>query len=100
MGDTKIGIIASGIAYQYAREAFGDGASYLKLGMVYPLPVRLIEDFASKVDKLYVIEELDDIFETHSVKEPLISTSFLASSYSSLKYSNTFGNVVSSFLIA
>lgn len=68
MGDTKIGIIASGIAYQYAREAFGDGASYLKLGMVYPLPVRLIEDFASKVDKLYVIEELDDIFETHCKK--------------------------------
>lgn len=68
MGDTKIGIIASGIAYQYAREAFGDNASYLKLGMVYPLPVDLIRDFASKVDTLYVIEELDDIFETHCKK--------------------------------
>ena len=68
MGDTKIGIVASGIAYQYAREAFGDSASYLKLGLVYPLPVKLIADFASKVDKLYVIEELDDIFETHLLK--------------------------------
>ncbi len=68
MGDTKIGIIASGIAFQYAREAFGDKASYLKLGMVYPLPVELIRDFAAKVDKLYVIEELDDIFETHCLK--------------------------------
>lgn len=68
MGDTKIGIIASGIAYQYAKEAFGKNASYLKLGMVYPLPVDLIKDFASKVDTLYVIEELDDIFESHCKK--------------------------------
>lgn len=64
----KIGVIASGIAYQYAKEALGDGASYLKLGMVYPLPVKLIEDFAKTVDTLYVIEELDDIFETHCKK--------------------------------
>jgi len=68
MNDTSIGIVASGIAYQYAKEAFGSKASYLKLGMVYPLPVKLIEDFAAKVDKLYVIEELDDIFETHCKK--------------------------------
>ncbi|MEG2570351.1 MAG: indolepyruvate ferredoxin oxidoreductase subunit alpha [Clostridia bacterium] len=68
MGGTKIGIIASGIAYQYAREAFGDDASYLKLGMVYPLPVKLIENFAKSVDKLYVIEELDDVFEAHCLK--------------------------------
>lgn len=68
MGNTKIGIIASGIAYQYAKEAFGDNASYLKLGMVYPLPVDLIRKFASKVEKLYVVEELDDIFETHCRK--------------------------------
>ncbi len=66
--DKKIGIIASGIAYQYAREAFGDGASYLKLGLVYPLPVRKIEEFAKNVDELFVIEELDDIFETHCRK--------------------------------
>ncbi|MBO5060514.1 MAG: indolepyruvate ferredoxin oxidoreductase subunit alpha [Clostridia bacterium] len=65
MNDTKIGVIASGIAYMYAKEALGDNASYLKLGMVYPMPEKLILDFASKVDKLYVIEELDPIIEDH-----------------------------------
>ena len=65
MNDTKIGVITSGISYMYAKEALGDKASYLKLGMVYPLPEKLIIDFAKKVDKLYVIEELDPIIETH-----------------------------------
>jgi indolepyruvate ferredoxin oxidoreductase alpha subunit len=65
MGDTKIGIIASGTAYQYAKEVMGENASYLKLGMVNPLPVKLISDFAAKVEKLYVIEELDPIIENH-----------------------------------
>ena len=65
MNDTKIGIISSGIAYMYAKEALGDKASYLKLGMVYPLPEKLIRDFAEKVDKLYVIEELDPVIEEH-----------------------------------
>lgn len=68
MGDTKIGVIASGICYQYAKEALGDKASYLKLGMINPLPVKLIKDFATKVDKLYVVEELDDVIETHCLK--------------------------------
>lgn len=68
MHDTKIGVITSGMGYQYAKEALGDSASYLKLGMVFPLPVKLIKDFASKVDKLYVIEELDDFIETHCLK--------------------------------
>lgn len=68
MGDTKIGIITAGISYQYVREVFGDKASYLKLGLINPLPVNLIKDFAAKVDKLYVIEELDDIIETHCKK--------------------------------
>ena len=63
-GSDEIGIIASGIAFQYAREALGDKASYLKLGMVNPLPEKLIRDFAASVKKLYVIEELDDVFET------------------------------------
>ena len=49
----------------YAKEALGDKASYLKLGMVNPLPVKLIEDFAAKVGKLYVIEELDPVIENH-----------------------------------
>ena len=63
--DAKIGVITSGIAYQYAKEALGDSVSYLKLGMVNPLPKQLIKDFASQVDTLYVIEELDDIIEHH-----------------------------------
>jgi len=66
--DTKIGIVTAGIAYQYAKEAFGEGASYLNLGMVYPLPVEKIKAFACKVDRLIIIEELDDILETHCKK--------------------------------
>lgn len=62
MGDTSIGIIASGIAYQYAKEALPN-ASFLKLGMVNPLPQRLIESFAGKVKKLYVVEELEPVLE-------------------------------------
>lgn len=65
MGDVKIGVIASGVSYQYAREALGGKASYLKLGMVNPLPEKLIRDFAKKVDTLYIIEELDPIIENH-----------------------------------
>ncbi len=65
MGDTKIGIITSGANYQYVKEVFGDKASVLKLGMVNPLPVQKIKDFAAQVEKLYVVEELDGIIETH-----------------------------------
>ncbi len=64
----KIGVITSGIAYQYAKEALGDDVSYLKLGVVNPLPVDLIKDFAAKCETVYVIEELDDIIETHCKK--------------------------------
>ena len=60
--DTKIGFITSGIAYQYVKEACPD-ASVLKLGMVHPLPKKLIEEFASKVDTLYIFEELEPVFE-------------------------------------
>ncbi len=63
-----IGIITSGISYQYAREAMGDKASYLKLGVVNPLPVDLIKNFCAKYKTVYVIEELDDIIETHCKK--------------------------------
>ncbi len=66
--DRKIGIITAGISYQYAREVFGDNASYLKLGLVNPLPTKLIQDFAEQVEQLYVIEELDDVIETHCQK--------------------------------
>ncbi len=61
-GSTDVGVITSGVSYQYAREAFGD-VSYLKLGMVHPLPDKLIEDFAAKVGKLYIIEELEPFIE-------------------------------------
>ena len=67
-GGKKIGVITAGSCYQYAREALGEDASYLKLGMVNPLPVKLIQDFAAQVETVYVIEELDDILETHCVK--------------------------------
>ena len=63
-----IGIIAAGDTYNYAKEALGDKASYLKLGMVNPLPVELIKEFAKKVKRLIVCEELDDIIETHCRK--------------------------------
>ena len=68
MNDTKIGIITSGAPYQYSKEVFGKNASYLKLGMVNPLPVKLIKGFAAECDTVYVIEELDDIIETHCKK--------------------------------
>lgn len=63
-GNDRIGIITSGISYQYAHEAFPD-ASFLKLGVVNPLPERLIREFAASVQTLYVIEELDPFLETH-----------------------------------
>ncbi len=60
--DTKIGVITSGIPYQYVREAMPD-ASICKLGIVNPLPRKLIEEFAAKVDTLYIVEELDPVIE-------------------------------------
>ena len=65
MGDTKLGIITSSTCYQYAKEVFGDKASILKIGLVNPLPDQLILDFAAKVEKLAIIEELDPILENH-----------------------------------
>ena len=64
-GSAEKGIICAGTCYQYVKEVFGDSASVLKLGLVNPLPADIIKDFASKVDKLYVIEELDGIIEAH-----------------------------------
>lgn len=66
--NTEVGIITSGISYQYAKEVMGDTVSYLKLGIVNPLPVDLIKNFAKKYKTVYVIEELDDIIETHCKK--------------------------------
>ena len=63
MGDTSVGVIASGICYYYAKEVFGEEASYLKLGFTNPLPAGLIKDFCSKVDKVYILEENDPYIE-------------------------------------
>lgn len=60
---SEVGIITSGVSYTYAKEALGNKVNYLKLGMVYPLPEKLIKDFAKKVKTLYVIEELDGFIE-------------------------------------
>lgn len=63
MNGTKVGVITASIAYEYARDAFPADTSFLKLGLTNPLPIKLIRDFASKVDKLYIIEELDGFME-------------------------------------
>ena len=65
MGGTEKGVICAGTCYQYVKEVFGDSVSVLKLGMAHPLPTDLIKDFASKVEQVYVIEELDGIIEQH-----------------------------------
>ena len=65
MGGTALGVITDSTSYQYVKEVFGDSVSVLKLGMTNPLPVALIKDFAAKVDKLAVVEELDPIIEDH-----------------------------------
>lgn len=62
MSGTDLGIISSGVAYQYAKEAFPE-ASFLKLGMPYPFPGELVRAFASKVKELWVVEELDPFME-------------------------------------
>jgi indolepyruvate ferredoxin oxidoreductase alpha subunit len=61
-GDRRIGVISDGVAYQYAREVFR-GFSFLKLGMVHPLPQQMIRDFAAEVETLVVVEELDPFIE-------------------------------------
>ena len=68
MGGTALGVITDSTSYQYVKEVFGDSVSVLKLGMTNPLPVELIKNFAAKVDKLAVVEELDPIIEDHCRK--------------------------------
>ncbi len=65
VNNSKIGVITSGISYMYSKEALGDRVSYLKLGMVYPMPEKLIKDFCKKHEVVYVIEELDPFIEEH-----------------------------------
>ncbi len=98
----EIGIITSGVAYQYAKEALGDKASYLKLVMVNPLPVDLIKNFASKFKKVYILEELDPIIETHCkanginvIGKELFS---LLGEYSSSEIANKILNIKTDYL--
>ena len=63
LGDGKVGVITASISYQYAKDVFPEGTSFLKLGLTFPLPMGLIRDFAKKVEKLYVIEELEPFME-------------------------------------
>lgn len=63
--DTSVGIITDSTSYQYAREVLGEDACILKLGLINPLPEKLIKDFAAKVDRVIVLEELDPIIENH-----------------------------------
>lgn len=64
----EIGVITSGAAYQYVKEAMGDTVNYLKLGMCWPLPDRLIQEFAAKCGTVYVVEELDSFLEDYCRK--------------------------------
>ena len=66
--DTSLGIITSSTSYQYAREVYGEDACILKLGMAFPLPEKMIRDFAAQVDRVLVVEELDPIIEDHCRK--------------------------------
>lgn len=61
----EIGVISAGVSYQYAKEVFGEAASYLKLGMTFPIPMKKIKSFAAKVKYLYVVEEMDPYIENH-----------------------------------
>ncbi len=61
-GTSKLGIVSAGVCYHYAKEVFPD-ATFLKLGMVYPLPEKLIREFADQVEKIVVVEELDPFLE-------------------------------------
>lgn len=65
LNDTKVGIIASGMCINFAKEVFGNDASYLKLGFTFPMPDEKIKEFASKVETIYIVEENDKFIEDH-----------------------------------
>ncbi len=68
LNGSDIGVISAGAVYQYAVEALGDKVDYLKLGVINPLPKKIIEDFCKAHKVVWVLEELDDIIETHCKK--------------------------------
>jgi len=63
LNGTKVGVITASISYQHAKEVFPEDTSFLKLGLTYPLPMKLIKEFSEKVEKLYIIEELEPFME-------------------------------------
>lgn len=63
LAGSKVGVITASVAYQYAKDVFPEDTSFLKLGLTYPLPMDLIRDFASKVETLYIVEELEGFME-------------------------------------
>ncbi len=65
LNGSKTGVITAGACYQYVKEAMGDTVNYCKLGLVWPLPERLLKDFAARCETVYVVEELDDFIENH-----------------------------------
>ena len=65
LNNTKIGVIASGMCINFAKEVFGEDASYLKLGFTFPMPDEKIKEFATKVGKIYIIEENDEFIEEY-----------------------------------
>ena len=65
LNGSKTGVITAGACYQYVKEAMGDTVNYCKLGLVWPLPERLLKDFAAQCETVYVVEELDDFIENH-----------------------------------
>ena len=81
----KTGVIVAGSVYKYAKEALGDTVNYLKLGVVNPLPVEKIRSFAAGLETVYVIEELDDIIESHCKKigVPVVARTFSRAAASS-----------------
>ena len=68
VSSSKIGVITSGITYEYVKEVLGETVNILKLGLVHPLPQKLIQNFAKDMDTVYVVEELDDVIETFCKK--------------------------------
>lgn len=61
----KVGVISSGMCFNFAKEVFGKDASYLKLGFTNPMPDEKIKEFASKVETIYIVEENDKFIEDH-----------------------------------
>ena len=61
----KVGVISSGMCFNFAKEVFNNNASYLKLGFTNPMPDEKIKEFASKVEKIYIVEENDKFIEEH-----------------------------------